>query len=150
MTVLERVPGLFILLGSVYLAIQLLAVIFITNPPEAFITRPETTVRLFISAEPTIPLLQILRSPLFYALWFTFLFNDQAIIAITGLYKAFGLQFWNNDKTLTLIGSLSSISNAACRLVWGLLADRMEYRVSITEIDLQVISNLNEDYDFRC
>lgn len=122
---------MFILLGSVNLAIQLFAVIFITNPPEA-LTRQETTVRLFISADPAaIPLLQILRSPLFYALWFTFLFNDQAIIAITGLYKAFGLQFWTNDNTLTLIGSLSAISSAVCRLAWGFLADRMEYRVSI-------------------
>lgn len=71
----------------------------------------------------------LIRSPLFYALWFTFLFNDQSIIGVTGLYKAFGLSFCTDDSYLTLIGSLGSISNALGRLIWGLLSDRHEYKV---------------------
>lgn len=123
-------PRLFIFLGSVYLTIQLCSVVFIKNP-HAQPLKEEPVIESPFSPEQAVTLNQILRSPLFYALWFTFLFNDQAIIAITGLYKAFGLQYWSDDKSLTLIGSLGSISNALGRLGWGFLADRMEYRVSL-------------------
>ena len=125
--ILERLPFLFIILGSILLPIQLLAVIFIRNP----IASPVEEIVPLISSELSVPLSRILRSPLFYALWFTFLFNEQSIIAVTGLYKAFGLNFWSDDKSLTVIGSLGSISNALGRLFWGCLADRVEYRVRL-------------------
>jgi nitrate/nitrite transporter NarK len=128
---LERVPGLFIFLGCIYLVIQLLAVIFITNPPVCDVVKPDITdVQLTISPEPMVPLLHVIRSPLFVALWFTFLFNDQTIIGVIGLYKAFGLNFWTDDKNLTLVGSIGAIFNALGRLAWGFLADRVQYRVN--------------------
>ena len=128
---MERVPGLFIFLGCIYLAIQLLAVIFITNPPVYDVVKPDITdVQLTISAEPMVPLVHVIRSPLFVALWFTFLFNDQTIIGVIGLYKAFGLNFWTDDKNLTLVGSIGAIFNALGRLAWGFLADRVQYRVN--------------------
>lgn len=130
MTVLERVPGLFIFLGCIYLAIQLLAVLFITNPPVCEVVKEETIdVQLSIPPEPMVPLLHVIRSPRFVALWFTFLFNDQTIIGVIGLYKAFGLNFWTDDKNLTLVGSVGAIFNALGRLAWGFLADRVQYRV---------------------
>lgn len=125
-----RVPGLFVFLGCIYLAIQLFAVIFIRNPPVPLAIKTETAdVHLTISPEPKVSVWQLVRSPLFIALWFTFLFNDQTIIGVIGLYKAFGLYFWTDDKCLTLVGSLGAIFNALGRLAWGFLADRVQYRV---------------------
>ena len=141
-TLLKRVPNLFIMLGCIYLAVQLLAVIFIRNPLTSSI-RSET-ISLIPLPDAETPLSKILRSPLFYALWFTFLFNDQAIIAVTGLYKAFALEFWSNDETLTIIGSLGSVANAMGRLIWGFLADRFEYKVITVSF-----TNRNKDMNLK-
>ncbi|XP_046654417.1 L-lactate transporter-like [Daphnia pulicaria] len=142
-TVLERVPGLFIFLGCIYLAIQLLAVLFITNPPVCDVVKEETIdVQLSIPPEPMVPLLHVIRSPRFVALWFTFLFNDQTIIGVIGLYKAFGLNFWTDDKNLTLVGSVGAIFNALGRLAWGFLADRVQYRTLMLILTWSVVALL--------
>ena len=94
--VLRRVPSLFLLLGGTYLAVQLFASIFLTNPPVA-IEHEEASIIVEENKKGSIRR-EVILSPLFFALWLTFLFNDQAIMAITGLYKAFGLNFpWMDD-----------------------------------------------------
>ncbi|KZS10578.1 Uncharacterized protein APZ42_024877 [Daphnia magna] len=141
--VLMRVPGLFVFLGCIYLAIQLFAVIFIRNPPVPLAIKTETAdVHLTISPEPKVSVWQLVRSPLFIALWFTFLFNDQTIIGVIGLYKAFGLYFWTDDKCLTLVGSLGAIFNALGRLAWGFLADRVQYRTLMLVLTWLVVALL--------
>lgn len=84
---------------------------------------------------------RLLLSPYFVALWFIFLLNDQAIMAATGLYKAFGLTFsWmDDDAFLTLIGSLGSLAGAGGRLAWGLLSDHFHYKVSRSQFSSETL-----------
>lgn len=94
--VLRRVPSLFLLLGGTYLTVQLFACIFLTNPSVA-IEHEEASIIEEDNKNGSIRR-EVILSPLFFALWLTFLFNDQAIMATTGLYKAFGLNFpWMDD-----------------------------------------------------
>lgn len=132
--VLSKVPELFILLGIIGVVIQACAITFITNPCVNIPLRIETDKDSVLFSNsgkiPIATLSSLLKSPKFYALWFTFLFNDQSIIGVTGLYKAFGLSFCSDDSYLTLIGSLGSISNAFGRVGWGFLSDRHDYKVT--------------------
>ena len=139
---LARVPGIFYVLGSSYLSIQLVALAFmgcysISKPVEletsGLLKNDNQTVYSRHICAPTSLFSSVsllIQSPLFWALWLTFLFNEQAIIAVTGLYKGFGLNFpWMDDSFLTLIGALASLSNAGSRMVWGVLADHLDYKV---------------------
>lgn len=140
---LARVPGVFYVLGCSYLGIQLFALAFMgcynnieVVEPEAarLLNKPQAQVlstgHIRGPTNLSTSICLLIKSPLFYGLWFTFLFNEQVIIAVTGLYKSFGLNFyWMDDSFLTLIGALAALSNAGNRMMWGVLADRLDYKV---------------------
>lgn len=44
--------------------------------------------------------------------------------------KSFGLTFISDDYFLALVGSFSSIFNAAGRIFWGHMADKFSFQVS--------------------
>ena len=137
---LNRVPGIFYVLGCCYLGIQLFALSFMGCYNNTELAEPEAGGLLKkdhrvlnsdrVRGQTSTSIRLLIQSPLFFALWFTFLFNEQVIIAVTGLYKSFGLNFhWMDDSFLTLIGALAALSNAGSRMLWGVIADRLDYKV---------------------
>ncbi|PAA48912.1 hypothetical protein BOX15_Mlig000477g4, partial [Macrostomum lignano] len=71
---------------------------------------------------------QMVRKPQFWLLWATFLVNSQSVVYINTQYKSFGLSKGLNDHYLAIVGSLAAAFNAASRVMWGHLHDRVAYR----------------------
>ena len=152
--ILQRVPSVFLLLGSIYTAIQLVAVILISSPTEdevagniplvsqAQTEEPEEDV-LYQSgsaaSSPVPPDLQteveinmrpgdIVRTREFWTLWFTFVLNTQAVGYINTMYKAFGQTFIKDDHFLAVVGAFAAIFNSGGRVLWGHLCDVFGYK----------------------
>jgi len=156
--VLERVPSVFLLLGSIYTVMQLVAVMMISAPSSDDI---ESNIPLVTSAEaetrdneadedilyqneasmssspnPMHPELEINIRPMdmvktreFWILWLTFVVNTQAVGYINSMYKAFGQTFINDDHFLTFVGSAAAIFNSGGRVLWGHMYDKFGYKM---------------------
>ncbi len=48
----------------------------------------------------------------------------------TSAFQIIGQRDINNDKFLTIVGTLAAVTNMFARLVWGRVADRVHFRVS--------------------
>ena len=99
----------------------------INSPPEKDLTSDEKCAD---HAEGVHPLV-VLKSFNFYHLWVMFLVAGFAVSFIANLYKVFGLSFIDDDQFLAIVGSASSILNCAGRVVWGLIADRFSFKISL-------------------
>lgn len=75
--------------------------------------------------------LSVLKSFNFYHLWVMFSLNGFAVSFISSLYKVFGFSFIKDDQYLAIVGSTSSILNCLGRIVWGLIADRFGFKLSL-------------------
>ena len=51
-------------------------------------------------------------------------------IYIASSYKNFGDAFIDNDRFLSIVGSVSSIFNGSFRYVWGYLMDKTSFKFS--------------------
>ncbi|CAL1545164.1 unnamed protein product [Lymnaea stagnalis] len=74
---------------------------------------------------------QMIQSKNFWLLWFIFLLNGQGSTFISSLYKAYGQTFIVDDTFLALVGAFAALFNAVGRIIWGLIADRFSFRVSL-------------------
>ena len=75
--------------------------------------------------------LQVLRKLNFYILWFMFLFNGIAVLFTATLYKFFGNSFIDDDHFLATVGSIAAVFNCTGRIAWGLVADRVSYKIAL-------------------
>lgn len=75
--------------------------------------------------------LRVLRSFNFYHLWVMMLLGGFSVSFISTLFKVFGLTFIQDDQFLAIVGSTSAILNCAGRIVWGLVADRVNYKFAL-------------------
>ena len=67
----------------------------------------------------------------FYLLWLMFMLANISISFISSLYKQFGIDQQIDDHFLTAVGSVSAVFNLLGRILWGVLADVMPYKVSL-------------------
>ncbi|XP_005105928.2 oxalate:formate antiporter [Aplysia californica] len=75
--------------------------------------------------------LEMLKSPRFYCLWFMMFCNGQGSIFVAALYKAYGQTFISDDTFLALVGAFAAIFNGLGRIFWGIIADKISFRVSM-------------------
>jgi len=136
--VLERVPSVFLLLGSIYSIMQLIAIILIIPPSDEDVSAtvpivssavddedvlyqsdsfsersPDSTspsnlqeLQLSEAAAENVKPGQVVRSSEFWILWFTFVFNTQAVGYINTMYKAglsAGFFFWYSNFFLPFL-----------------------------------------------
>ena len=153
--ILQRVPSVFLLLGSIYTVIQLVAVLLISSPTEDDMAGniplvsqaqnsedPEEDVLYQTgssASSPVPPDLQteleinvkpadIVRTREFWILWVTFVLNTQAVGYINSMYKAFGQTFIQDDHFLAVVGAFAAIFNSGGRVLWGHLCDVWGYK----------------------
>jgi len=156
--VLERVPSVFLLLGSIYALMQLLAVCLIFVPSEDLVAGSMPLVAAHQEEEeeeviyqdirdlsPTPPLSymedrdqkenveprMIVKTKEFWILFVTFFLNLQAVGYINTMYKVFGQQFIQDDHFLAVVGAFAAVFNCGGRVFWGHLCDRYGYRASM-------------------
>lgn len=151
---LNRVPGLMLILSAIYVSIQLVACLMVTEPPacqfldthnesiesasganstpmgspvkETSVSQESEERELFITPR------EALRKREFYILWFTRFSVVLVTQTIAGFYKAFGQTFIEDDHFLSLVGAICSIFNCSGRLFYGLLMDKTTYRLAMT------------------
>ena len=143
--VLQRVPSVFLLLGSIYSIMQLIAIILIIPPsdedvsatvpivssavddedvlyqndsysersPDSMSPSNLQELQLSEAAAENVKPGQVVRSSEFWILWFTFVFNTQAVGYINTMYKAFGQTFIDDDHFLAITGAVAAIFNSS-------------------------------------
>ena len=74
---------------------------------------------------------QMLRRFNFYMLWLMMFCNGVAVVFVAIVYKFFGLSFIEDDHFLAVVGSIAAVFNCLGRILWGLLADKVSYKVAL-------------------
>ena len=73
---------------------------------------------------------EMIKSRPFITMWLMYMMNALVIIFISSLYKTYGEgEVVNNDQFLALVGALSAVCNAVGRILWGLFADKVSFKV---------------------
>ncbi|PAA93643.1 hypothetical protein BOX15_Mlig000477g2, partial [Macrostomum lignano] len=155
--IIDRVPSCFVFLGLIYALMQAVGVALLRRPTAAELEERQELVgeagddtaaqeTALDEGSPSKPVAmetsehgnrggeldstpgQMVRKPQFWLLWATFLVNSQSVVYINTQYKSFGLSKGLNDHYLAIVGSLAAAFNAASRVMWGHLHDRVAYR----------------------
>ena len=130
---LGRVPSLLMSLASIYLGLGLLACLLVTQPPADWLSRPQFKDNSANNLDNRYVMwTEAIKRKEFYILWTTRLSVVMLSNVISAYYKVFGQTFIRDDKFLSLVGSISSIFNCSGRLLWGLIMDRVGYKVSMS------------------
>merc|ERR1719209_2772968 len=131
MDILDKVPSVFLLLGSIYTVMQLVAVLLISKPGEEDVSSNiplvsqteelEEEVLYQTGSTATSPVSgpqseieinikpgDIVKTREFWILWVTFLLNTQAVGYINSMYKAFGQTFIQDDHFLAVVGAFAA------------------------------------------
>jgi len=143
--VLQRVPSVFLLLGTIYGMMQLVAVLLISSPNEDdlgsndkddLVTHAVDDEEVLMNnTNPNPPESenlkpsQIVKTREFWILWGTFLLNTQAIGYINSMYKVFGQTFINDDHFLAVTGAFAAVFNCVGRVFWGHFCDVFGYKL---------------------
>ena len=132
---LGRVPSLLMSLASIYLGLGLLACLLVTQPPANWLSRSQFKDNRANNLDSRYVMRsEAIKSKEFFILWTTRLSVVMLSNVISAYYKVFGQTFIRDDKFLSLVGSISSIFNCSGRLLWGLIMDRVGYKVSMSMV----------------
>ncbi|MFX1273476.1 MAG: OFA family MFS transporter [Promethearchaeota archaeon] len=134
-TVLLNVPIMFIVIGIIYLVMVVVGALTLINPPEGW--KPEGWNPPPASVEDGISGLdftrgQMIKLPQFWMLWLAFVFSAICGLMTIGAYSSFAKDLppgiINAEFFLTTVGALAAMFNGAGRIVWGALADKINYK----------------------
>ncbi|XP_076455164.1 apicoplast pyruvate carrier 1-like [Babylonia areolata] len=158
--VLDKIPEVFLVLGFLTLAIQLLGLALIRDPGEGDeVEEPESTeLKPIINKESTsagelnevelqsdaasqsaqaeaeprdMSPVDVLKQKDFYILWLALGLNHYGYVIKNNYYKEFGAAKVDNDHLLTTIGTVSTIAVAISRLCWGLICDLIGIKMTV-------------------
>ncbi|XP_071479836.1 apicoplast pyruvate carrier 1-like [Diadema antillarum] len=131
-SILDKVPLSFILQGGIFLAIQLIGSLLITNPPQGWANGSFTDESSLLESEAT-------PKPSSGAVESTGegtsdkgsqgKLSPSKTLAFGTPKPAYGQTFINDDHFLAIVGSFSAVFNGLGRVFWGSLADKFSYRV---------------------
>ncbi|UCH98669.1 MAG: OFA family MFS transporter [Candidatus Aminicenantes bacterium] len=136
----------FIIYGIIFLVMVVVGGIWMVFPPEGWKpegwTPPEQKTEA--KAKPTIAIDmtsgQMLKTPQFYMILFTFIFGASAGLMSIGLMKLFPMQALSNagielSKASAIAGTAMavffSLANGAGRIAWGTISDKIGRKASI-------------------
>jgi len=130
--VLDRIPFLFILLGSIYAVMGFIAVVLIAEPKEPKGGKLEDDEDQKIEHEKTdrknLSPMEVLKTTWFYQILIGF-FSMSLTNGIMGNYsKTFGLTFINDDHFYSIVAIFQNILNGFSRILWGFSYDRFGFK----------------------
>ncbi|KAL4220759.1 hypothetical protein ACF0H5_021153 [Mactra antiquata] len=132
--VLDRVPGIFLLLAGIYVVSQTIGILIIADPPDyknlAKMPDDNGSDRNLQRPSTKQLLLGALKNKNMYVVVIFLCFVFGGTQFAINLYKAYGQTFISDDHFFALVGSISSVFNALSRPLWGLLMDRYGFQVA--------------------
>lgn len=157
--ILDHVPTLFILLAVIYLTMQVIGILAISEPPDHHpknscwrrlcakinkgVVSTEVTELLHDVEEQHQStrcisvrdgLVQLFKNKNAYLLWLMIFLIDCGMQFALTLYKAYGQTFIKDDHFLALTGAISSLFNAFFRPVWGIVMDKFGFQVAMKSL----------------
>lgn len=146
--ILNRVPTMYRVLGACYLAIGLTGCILQVQPPLSPSTNSESETLLSVASgnspqnnntkkvsfsepSPTEKILtgktsrEMFLDPLCYVLMPALFCTAVGGMYMSATYKSFGEEHLKSDVFFASVGSAGAIFNGGCRVLWGMLADRI-------------------------
>lgn len=132
-SVLDKVPDLFVFIGSIYAIMQLVGCCLLFKPPLINHVNKPLMDRMNL-LEPDISLGQAIKTREFLVLFVVYGLTTQGVLFVNSMLKEYGQLFIGNDMYLAWTGSMASIANSAGRLSWGMAVDRFSFTRCFTSI----------------
>ena len=152
--ILDRVPYVFLIIGGICALFQLVALLFLNDPPtnvhessskygatsnnddskSAINTDPADIKEINVDSKNNhkISFTQVLKRPIFYTLLFVFFVAATTRAFIRALYKAFGLEeVADDDLFMTIVLVTGSVASLIARVPWGFLADTTSFKLAL-------------------
>lgn len=155
--ILNRVPLLFVFLGTIYASMQFVGCCLMFKPPSAnlndCINKAELHDERPLLASPDeigtggagssgggggslpishMPFRKAIRTREFLVLFTVFGVTNQGVLFVNSMLKEYAQLFINDDMYLAWAGSMASIANSLGRLFWGLAIDRYSFTQCFT------------------
>lgn len=136
-SILDKVPNLFVFIGSIYAAMQFVGCCLLFKPPDAGLTyRGKSPDQEPIFAEQEMSMIQAIKTREFHVLFLVYGITTQGVLFVNSMIKEYGQLFIGNDMYLAWTGSMASIANSMGRLMWGLAIDRYSFTQCFTSITI--------------
>lgn len=138
--ILDKVPQLFVFIGSIYAAMQFVGCCLLFKPPNTnYGLTSSSSDKLDerpILVETEMSLKRAVNTREFYVLFLVYGITTQGVLFVNSMIKEYGQIFIGNDMYLAWVGSMASIANSMGRLVWGLAIDRFDFTSCFTCITI--------------
>eukprot|EP01084_Bolivina_argentea_P311899 539934_1 len=133
--IVNRIPYMFGYIGIICACLQIITIIFVSNPEwyqcqSKILDIPsgnESKISLQQSQYDanSLTLSETIQTFMFWILWIDFLLFTFVLMFIASEWKVIAINFLliNNDKLLSIIGSISSLFNGFGRFIWGIIYD---------------------------
>lgn len=137
-SILEKVPQLFIFIGSIYAAMQFVGCCLLFKPPDVnyrLVSNEKSDERpILVDNEMTMK--RAIHTREFIVLFLVYGITTQGVLFVNSMIKEYGQLFIGNDMYLAWVGSMASIANSMGRLLWGLAIDRFSFTQCFTLITI--------------
>jgi len=147
-----RIPNAYLILGGIFVALEIIATCIMRECPTAVLVKSEPTIEDGESDEEAFKkevshespkmqksytVIEALKSIDFYILSLIVFCDIIPVVLFTSTYKVFGISQHFDDKFLSIIATVSSGFNCGGRIIWGLLVDHFSSKCPLMVLLLQ-------------
>lgn len=131
--IFDNLQTAFVSYGICYALMIGTAMFFLYDPPEHYTVETNETevetieVKVYDDFTPG----EMLRTPQFYAIFFTYMFGVGAGLMVIGIAKSWPEQFLPENIVLIAAAVIYPLFNGLGRIIWGIFAEKMGWKKAI-------------------
>ena len=116
----------FLLMGGIMFVVNVIALALMSQKQESLLINENSD-----ESKSLLTVRQAVRLPHLYMMAVISSFYEIPTSIFGANYKSYGQMFIKDDQFLTLMNSISSILNIFLRLLWGLIIDKLSFKVLV-------------------